>query len=192
MDKRICVLLAPGYEEIEALTPVDYLRRAGAMVDIVSTTEEITVPSAHQVLVQADTFLDDIKSDDYAMVIVPGGLPGVPNLIANEKVMAFLKEMHDKKKWVTSLCAGPAVLDAAGILAGKATTCYPGWEEKLKNFGSFSEDTVVVDGHVITARGAGAAGYFALALVEQLFGAEKAAEVKSAVVMDIVEKNLGL
>ena len=68
------------------------MRRAGAMVDIVSTTEEITVPSAHQVLVQADTFLDDIKSDDYAMVIVPGGLPGVPNLIANEKVMAFLKK----------------------------------------------------------------------------------------------------
>ena len=178
MDKRICVLLAPGYEEIEALTPVDYLRRAGAMVDIVSTTEE--------------TFLDDIKSDDYEMVVIPGGLPGVPNLIANEKVMTFLKEMHDKTKWVTSLCAGPAVLDAAGILAGKATTCYPGWEEKLKNIGSFSEDTVVVDGHVITARGAGAAGYFALALVEQLFGAEKASEVKSAVVMDIVEKNLGL
>ena len=192
MSKRICVLLAPGYEEIEALTPVDYLRRAGATVDIISTTDDITVPSAHQVLVQADCFLDDVVSDDYEMVVIPGGLPGVPNLIANEKVMTFLKEMHAKTKWVTSLCAGPAVLDAAGILAGKATTCYPGWEEKLKNIGSFSEDTVVVDGHVITARGAGAAGYFALSLVEQLFGAEKAAEVKSAVVMDIVEKNLGV
>ena len=192
MDKRVCVLLAPGYEEIEALTPVDYLRRAGAIVDIISTTDDIVVPSAHQVLVQADSFLDDIVSDDYEMVIIPGGLPGVPNLIANEKVMNFLKEMNNKTKWVTSLCAGPAVLDAAGILAGKATTCYPGWEEKMKNFGSFSEDTVVVDGHVITARGAGAAGYFSLALIEQLLGAEVAEKVKEAVVMDIVEKNLGV
>ena len=192
MDKRVCVLLAPGYEEIEALTPVDYLRRAGAIVDIISTTDDIVVPSAHQVLVQADSFLDDIVSDDYEMVIIPGGLPGVPNLIANEKVMNFLKEMNNKTKWVTSLCAGPAVLDAAGILAGKATTCYPGWEEKMKNFGSFSEDTVVVDGHVITARGAGAAGYFSLALIEQLLGTEAAEKVKEAVVMDIVEKNLGV
>ena len=192
MNKRVCVLLAPGYEEIEALTPVDYLRRAGVVVDIISTIDDIVVPSAHQVLVQADSFLDDIVSDDYEMVIIPGGLPGVPNLIANEKVMRFLKEMNNKTKWVTSLCAGPAVLDAAGILVDKATTCYPGWEEKMKNYGSFSEDTVVVDGHVITARGAGAAGYFALALIEQLLGADAAKKVKEAVVMDIVEKNLGV
>lgn len=192
MEKRVCVLLAPGYEEVEALTPVDYLRRAGATVDVISTTEDIVVPSAHQVMVQADSFLDDIKSDDYAMVVVPGGLPGVTNLIANEKVLAFLKAMNKDAKWVTSLCAGPAVLDAADVLVGKAATCYPGWEDKLKSIGAFSEETVVVDGHVITARGAGAAGYFALALVESLFGKEKADEVKKAVVMDIVEKNLGV
>lgn len=192
MENRVCVLLAPGYEEIEALTPVDYLRRAGVVVDVISTTEDIAVPSAHNVLVQADSFLDDIKADDYDMVVIPGGLPGVPNLIANEKVMAFLADMNAKNKWMTSLCAGPAVLDAAGILVDKACTCYPGWEEKLKKIGAFSEETVVVDGHVITARGAGAAGYFALALVEALKGEEKMKEVKSAVVMDIVEKNLGL
>lgn len=192
MENRVCVLLAPGYEEIEALTPVDYLRRAGVVVDVISTTEDIAVPSAHNVLVQADSFLDDIKADDYDMVVIPGGIPGVPNLIANEKVMAFLADMNAKNKWMTSLCAGPAVLDAAGILVDKACTCYPGWEEKLKKIGAFSEETVVVDGHVITARGAGAAGYFALALVEALKGEEKMKEVKSAVVMDIVEKNLGL
>lgn len=192
MENRVCVLLAPGYEEIEALTPVDYLRRAGVVVDVISTTEDIAVPSAHNVLVQADSFLDDIKADDYDMVVIPGGLPGVPNLIANEKVMAFLADMNTKNKWMTSLCAGPAVLDAAGILVDKACTCYPSWEEKLKKIGAFSEETVVVDGHVITARGAGAAGYFALALVEALKGEEKMKEVKSAVVMDIVEKNLGL
>ncbi len=186
MENRVCVLLAPGYEEIEALTPVDYLRRAGVVVDVISTTEDIAVPSAHNVLVQADSFLDDIKADDYDMVVIPGGLPGVPNLIANEKVMAFLADMNAKNKWMTSLCAGPAVLDAAGILVDKACTCYPSWEEKLKKIGAFSEETVVVDGHVITARGAGAAGYFALALVEALKGEEKMKEVKSAVVIDII------
>ena len=192
MEQRVCVLLAPGYEEVEALTPVEYLRRAGATVDIISTTSEITVPSAHQVLVQADSFLDDIRPEDYAMVVVPGGLPGVPNLIANEKVLAFVKAMADQGAWVTSLCAGPSVLDHAGVLVGKCTTCFPGWEGKLENIGSFSEDTVVIDSKVITSRGAGAAGYFALALVEALFDADKADEVKRAVVMDIVEKNLGL
>lgn len=192
MEQRVCVLLAPGYEEVEALTPVDYLRRASATVDIISTIEDITVPSAHQVLVQADSFLEDIKPEDYDMIVVPGGLPGVPNLIANEKVLAFVKAMADQGKWVTSLCAGPSVLDHAGVLVGKCTTCFPGWEGNLVNIGSFSEDTVVVDGKVITSRGAGAAGYFALALVEALYGEEKAAEVKSTVVMDIVEKNLGL
>ena len=192
MEKRVCVLLAPGYEEVEALTPVDYLRRAGVTVDIISTTDEITVPSAHQVLVQADSFLEDIKPEDYAMVVVPGGLPGVPNLLANEQVLRFVKAMDSQGKWVTSLCAGPAVLDACDVLVDKCTTCFPGWEKNLKAYGSFSEDTVVVDGHVITSRGAGAAGYFALTLVEKLCGAEKADEVKRAVVMDIVEKNLGL
>lgn len=192
MEQRVCVLLAPGYEEVEALTPVDYLRRAGVTVDIISTTDEIAVPSAHQVLVQADSFLEDIKPEDYAMVVVPGGLPGVPNLIANENVLAFVKAMADQDKWVTSLCAGPSVLDHAGVLVGKCTTCFPGWQDKLENIGSFSEDTVVKDGKVITSRGAGAAGYFALALVEALCGAEATEKVKAAVVMDIVEKNLGL
>lgn len=192
MEQRVCVLLAPGYEEIEALTPVDFLRRAGAMVDIISTIDDIAVPSAHRVLVQADAFLEDIKPDDYAMVVVPGGLPGVPNLLANEKVLAFVKAMYDQDKWVTSLCAGPSVLDACGILVDKCTTCYPGWEGNLKNIGSLSEDTVVKDGKVITSRGPGAAAYFALALVEALFGDEKAKALKGEVIIDIVEKNLGL
>lgn len=141
MEQRVCVLLAPGYEEVEALTPVDYLRRAGATVDIISTISEITVPSAHQVLVQADSFLDDIRPEDYAMVVVPGGLPGVPNLIANEKVLAFVKAMADQGAWVTSLCAGPSVLRSRRCARRKCTTCFPGWEGKLENIGSFSEDT---------------------------------------------------
>lgn len=191
MENRVCVLLAPGYEEVEALTPVDFLRRAGAIVDVVSTTSEIIVPSAHQVHIAADTFLEDIKAADYGMVIVPGGVPGVPNLVANKQVLTFLQEMAaDEHKWITALCAGPQVLDAAGLLQGKTATSYPTWKDKLETIGAYSEDSVVVDGQIITARGVGAAGYFALMLVEKLYGEEKALEIKSSVVMDLVEAQL--
>jgi 4-methyl-5(b-hydroxyethyl)-thiazole monophosphate biosynthesis len=192
MSKRVCVLLAPGYEEVEALTPVDYIRRAGMDVDVVSCTEDIIVPSAHQVNVACDTFLDDIKAQDYDMVVVPGGIPGVPNLCANDKVAQFLQAMNESGKWVTALCAGPKVLDHAGVLKGRCATCYPGWETKLETIADFKRETVVRDGNTITARGAGAAGYFALALVEALAGKEEADKVKKAVVMDIVERNLGV
>lgn len=190
MSERVCVLLAPGYEEVEALTPVDYLRRAGVTVDMVSTIEDIAVISAHDIIVQADTFLDDISADDYALVVIPGGIPGAPNLAANPKVLAFIQAMQARGQWISALCAGPMVLDRAGVLAGKRATCFPGYEKELPTAGSVLTDTVVVDGRVITSRGAGAAGYFSLALVEALCGSEKAAEVKKAVVMDIVEDNL--
>lgn len=192
MNKRVCVLLAPGYEEIEALTPVDYLRRAGAIVDIVSITEDITVESAHHVMVQADTFLADIVPDDYDLVVIPGGVPGVPNLIASQETLEFLRAMVAQDKWISALCAGPKVLDEAGLLNGKVATCYPTWKEKLTSIQCFSEEMVVVDGKIITACGVGAAGYFALMLIEKLFGKEKADEVKEAVVMNIVETNLGI
>lgn len=191
MAERICVLLAPGYEEVEALTPVDYLRRAGLNVDIISTIEEISVMSAHDVIVQADTFLEDIKPEDYNMIVIPGGVPGAPNLAANNQVLDFIREMDRQEKYIAALCAGPMVLDRAGVLTGKKATCFPGYEKELPTAGTVLEDTVVVDGRIITSRGAGAAGYFALALVEALVGKEKADEVKKAVVMDIVEENLG-
>ncbi|MFP5528555.1 DJ-1 family glyoxalase III [Peptococcus simiae] len=190
MDKRVCVLLAPGYEEVEALTPVDYLRRAGLVVDVVSTTEDIAVESSHKVIVQADTFLDDIQAKDYALVVIPGGLPGAPNLAANPKVIDLLQAVYAQGDYVAALCAGPIVLEKAGLLKGRACTCFPGVEDKLESKGTFKTDTVVRDDRVITSRGAGAAGYFSLALIEALVGPEKAAEVKKAVVMDIVEDNL--
>ena len=108
MDKRVCVLLAPGYEEVEALTPVDYLRRAGLVVDVVSTTEDIAVESSHKVIVQADTFLDDIQAKDYALVVIPGGLPGAPNLAANPKVIDLLQAVYAQGDYVAALCAGPS------------------------------------------------------------------------------------
>lgn len=190
MDKRVCVLLAPGYEEVEALTPVDYLRRAGVTVDVVSTVEDIAVESAHQVIVQADTFLEDIQAEEYAMVVIPGGLPGAPNLAANPGVISLLQKVYAQGDFVAALCAGPIVLEKAGLLKERACTCFPGVEDKLVSKGAFKTDTVVVDDRVITSRGAGAAGYFSLALVAALLGDEKAAEVKKAVVMDIVEDNI--
>lgn len=192
MNKRVCVLLAPGYEEVEALTPVDYLRRAGATVDIVSITDDITVESAHHVMVQADTFFADIVPEDYDMVVVPGGVPGVPNLIDNKNVLSFIRTMAENNKWISALCAGPKVLDEAGVLKDKVATCYPTWREKITTAKCVTDETVVTDGNVITACGAGAAGYFALTLVEKLFDNATAMDVKSGVIMDIVEKNLGV
>lgn len=190
--KRVCVLLAPGYEEIEALTPVDYLRRAGLTVDVVSTIEDIAVESAHQVMVQADTFLEDLRPEDYCCAVIPGGLPGAPNLAANESVIQFIQAVHAQGDVVAAICAGPIVLEKAGLLSGRQATCFPGVEEKLNSAAACLKDTVVADGQIITARGAGAAGYWSLALIAHLLGEEAAQKIKSAVVMDIVEENLGV
>ncbi len=190
MSNRICVFLAPGYEEVEALTPVDFLRRAGLTVDIVSTVEDITVESSHQVNVQADTFLEDINPDDYALVVIPGGLPGAPNLANNPEVIDFIQKMNAAGKDIAAICAGPIVLEKAGLLKGRRATCFPGVEEKLTSASECLTDTVVVDGNIITARGAGASGYLGLTLVERLAGKEAAEKVRTGTVMDIVEANL--
>lgn len=190
MKKRVCVLLAPGYEEIEALTPVDYLRRCDVMVDVVSTTDDVRVIGAHDIMVQADTFIDDIQAEDYAMVVIPGGLPGAENLKNDQRVIKLLQEVYGQGDYVAALCAGPMVLDHAGLLEGKKATCYPGFESELSTASAHLSDTVVVDDRVITSRGPAAANYFALALVEVLLGEERAEALKKDIVLDIVEENL--
>lgn len=189
MNNRVCVFLAPGYEEIEALTPINYLRRANFVVDIVSTTDDIAVEGAHRVVVQTDTFIDDIRSEEYAMLVIPGGLPGAPNLAANSKVIKFVQEMHQAEKFIAAICAGPTVLEKAGILKGRCTTCYPGVEEHLPSIKEYQREMVVRDGHIITGAGPGASGYFALALIEALAGKKVAEQIAKETIMDIVEEN---
>lgn len=187
MKKRICVLLAPGYEEVEALTPVDFFRRVGYQVDIVSTIEDVAVRSAHDVLIQADTFLEDIRPEDYILAVIPGGLPGATNLAADPAVIAFMQAVYRQDGYVAAICAGPQVLDEAGLLVNRHMTCYPGYEVHLSRYGTYEALPCVQDGRVITGRGPGASAYFALKLVEAVAGEEAAATLKKETIMDRVE-----
>lgn len=164
------LFLAPGFEEIEAITPVDLLRRAGIDVMTVAVGESRHVTGAHGITVEADLLLDDEDMTDAEMLIAPGGMPGAANLAASSKVCALFKAQAGRGAFVAAICAAPAVLLAPlGILEGKSATCYPGFEDDLIANGANHVDTRVVRaGNVITANGPSSAIPFALALVDAL------------------------
>lgn len=165
----IYVFLAEGFEEIEALTPVDCLRRAGKQVTTVGVGGKV-ITGAHQISVTADITLEALKLDrDLEMVILPGGMPGTLNLGQSEGVRQAVQFAADAGKWVAAICAAPSVLGKMGLLNGKKATCFPGFESELKG-ARVSHDPVVVDGKIVTARGAGVALEFGLKLVECLLG----------------------
>lgn len=167
MPKTAVVLLAEGFEEVEAIAPVDALRRAGVRVMLAGVSDKI-VKSSRNILVQVDISLKDIKELPDA-VIVPGGMPGSANLAKSEEVGEFLKKMDAAKKLIAAICAAPAVVLAPlGILNFKKATCYPGCEKDFSDKVAYLKDRVVVDGHFITSQGPGSALEFALAIVKEL------------------------
>ncbi len=169
MAKTAIVLLAEGFEEIEALAPVDVLRRAGIRVTIAGV-DASTVKSSRGVSVGTDMLLDQVIELSDA-VIVPGGMPGSTNLARSEKVSEFLKKMNESRKLIAAICAAPAVVLAPlGILDGKKATCYPGCEADFTPGTRYSAESVVTDGNVITSQGPGTALAFSLAIVEALAG----------------------
>ena len=172
MAKKVVILLAEGFEEVEAITPVDYLRRAGIEVQIAALGGNLAVTGSHGIQVNADiSFSGDGFPLDWDGVIVPGGGPGSDRLAASKEAGLFLKEMAGKGKWICAICAAPArVLAPLGLLAGKKFTCYPGEEGKVSG-AEWKEDRVVVDGNLITSRGPGTAGEFACAIIDRLNGA---------------------
>ena len=173
MSKKVLVILADGFEEIEAITPVDVLRRAGLEVTLAGLSGRV-ITGAHGIKFQADMTLDEYKDSPDAIVL-PGGMPGAKNLGESKKVTEIVKRMNSQKKIVGAICAAPALaLAPAGVLDGKKATCYPGFEQNFPASVSFSNERVVVDGNIITSRGPGSALEFALELVEQLAGKEKA------------------
>lgn len=183
---KVIVLLAEGFEEVEALTPVDYLRRMGVEVDMVALTENLIVEGAHGIKIIANKQIDEILDyDNYNGVIIPGGLPGAANLRDDDRVIKLVKEFNEKKRLVAAICAGPIVLARAGIIKGKYVTSYPGFEKDLQD-GKYKEDIVVQDGNIITARGPAIAVYFAIRISEYLQGAEKAEELKKSILLDLV------
>jgi 4-methyl-5(b-hydroxyethyl)-thiazole monophosphate biosynthesis len=184
---KVLVLLADGFEEVEALTCVDYIRRAGLDAIMVSTTGDINVRGAHGIQVKADKQLKDLKDVSYYRgLVIPGGLPGASNLRDNELVIKTVREFNENKKMIAAICAGPIVLEKAGILEGKKVTCYPGFGKELKG-AILKDDIVVKDGNIITSKGPATAVYFALEIIEYLHSGDKEKEVKKSILLDLVE-----
>lgn len=162
----IAVLLAPGFEEIEAITPIDVLRRAGFEVDVLGFSDQVT--GSHSITIQADkVWTGDLSA--YDMIVLPGGLPGANNLRDDDKLISALKASYKAGKWLAAICAAPKVLGRAGLLDGKRYTCFPGVETEIKQ-GEFVPEVVVEDGQIITGCGAGASLAFAYKLVDVLGG----------------------
>lgn len=180
--KKVLVPLAPGFEEIEALTIVDILRRAGAEVTVAGT-----VPGAIEgrsgIRVLPDTVMENIGAG-YDMIALPGGAVGAENLKKNEHVKSAIESLVQKGKTVAAICAAPAVLSALGVSRGRVVTSHPSVRGLLSKV-SISEERVVVDGNIITSQGPGTAMEFAFCLVETLFGKSKAIEVNKGVLARI-------
>ena len=162
--KKAAVLLADGFEEIEALTAVDLLRRARIYVDTISISDDYMVAGSHGINVQTEDLFDEVEFAEFDMLVLPGGMPGTLNLGADETVVKTIKRFAAEGKLVAAICAAPSVLGENHILEGKKATCHPGFEEKLLG-AQWLEQPVVVDGNVITSRGMGTAIAFALELV---------------------------
>lgn len=173
---KVAVLLAEGFETIEALTTVDILRRAGVECHTFAIKNQ-EVTTSHHITLKADkVFNDEIK--DYDVVVLPGGMPGAVNLRDDERVINLLKEFNSKNKIIAAICAGPISLGKAGISEGKNVTCYPGFEEQLGNC-NYQKELVVIDRNIITGRGPAAAIPFAFEILKQI-APEKVDEIKKA------------
>ena len=172
----IYVFLANGFEEIEALAPVDFLRRAGVDVKLVGVTGK-TCAGAHNIMVETDISVDEIKLDATLQgVVLPGGMPGADNLDKSDAVHKAVDYCVENNLVVSAICAAPFILGKKGILKGKNATCFPGFEEYLEGANVLT-DGVVTDGNVITAMGAGVAWEFGAAINAKITGEEKSNDI---------------
>lgn len=179
---NVLVPLAQGCEELEAVTVIDLLRRAGITV-VTAGLDAGPVTASRGVRLIPDTDLDSALKQDYDMVVLPGGLPGADHLDSDPRVRELLTKMANSEKFTAAICAAPKVLASAGLLSGKRVTGYPGIFDKLDVAGlNYMEQSVVTDGKVITSRGPGTAMDFALQLIEILAGSDKRDEVEKALV----------
>ena len=175
----IAVLLADGFEEIEALTPLDMLRRAGLEVLTVGITSKIVVGS-HGISVICDKLPEEVDLDMISTVILPGGMPGSLNLDASPFTDAILESVNARGGRIAAICAAPLLLGRRGLLEGRRATCYPGFEGELAG-ATVTDESVVTDGNITTARGMGVALEFSKELISLLVTKEKAEELSSAI-----------
>ena len=178
---KTAIFLADGFEEIEALTVVDLLRRAGIDITTASIMGRKNVTGSHNITVEADALLEDIDFDSTDMIILPGGMPGTTNLGACAPLVEKIKEFDAKEKMLCAICAAPTVYGKLGLLKGKKACCYPGCEVDLLG-ADVQTSTVTKDSHFITSRGMGTAIDFGLAIIEHFQGKENASAMSRKIV----------
>ncbi len=181
--KTVLVLLAPGFEEIETITVVDILRRAGARVTL-AATQQGSLEGSRGIRVLPDDLLDNVLQKDFDLVVLPGGQPGTDNLKKDARVAQLLKKRHSLNKNIAAICAAPLVLKHAGILGNCRVTSHPSVQNSMQS-NNYKEERVVVDGHIITSQSPGTAMEFSLKLVEILFGKERRDLVNKGVLAKI-------
>jgi 4-methyl-5(b-hydroxyethyl)-thiazole monophosphate biosynthesis len=180
--KKVLIHFANGFEEIEAITPVDVLRRAGCEVVTVSITGNHEVEGAHGLKILTDKLFVESDYDHADLILLPGGQPGSDNLNKHEGLKKQIIAFHRQGKMVTAICAAPLVLGSTGILKGRKATCYPGVEPQLTGATCTGND-VEIDGNIITGKGPGVALKFSLILVEKLVNHQKADELRKAMIV---------
>lgn len=174
---KVYAFLATGFEEVEALAVIDLLRRAAVEVDMISVTGDLRVTGAHNIEIKADKLFEEADFKNIDLLFLPGGMPGTHNLDTHEGLLEKIIEFDKEEKYIAAICAAPSVFGHLGILKDRYATCYPGFEKELIG-AKVTNDKVVVDGHIITARGMGTAIDLGLQLISILVD-EKTAEEKA-------------
>ena len=178
-QKRVLVLLAPGFEELEAVTIIDILRRAGLEV-ITAGTISGPISSARNIRISPDTSLDKVSNEVFDLIVLPGGVDGTENLAKDPRVIEILRRQIDSGRLLGAICAAPTVLDRHGLAQGKNITCHPTCRDAIHK-ARLSGDRVVQDGQLVTSQGPGTAIEFAYKLVELLIGKDKVSEINKGV-----------
>ena len=181
--KKVLVPIAPGFEEIETITVVDILRRAGARVVMAGTVGGV-LEGSRGIKIEPDELLDSIMEDDFELICLPGGQPGTDNLKKDIRIENLLKKMLKQDKLIAAICAAPIILKKANILENQFITCHPSVQSEFKSE-NYLFDRVVVDGNLITSQSPGTAMEFALKLVEILFGSNRLKKVNQGILAQI-------
>ena len=176
----VYILLAEGFEEMEALVPADLLRRAGIETALVGLDAPV-VTGGHGIAVKTDLLLEQADPACTDMLVLPGGLGGVNTMAASPAAKAFIRGVYDMDRRIAAICAAPTLLAQMGILDGRSAVCYPGMEDKMSTATVLPEQAVVVDGRIVTSRAAGTAYEFGFALVELLSDFTKAEEIRNGI-----------
>lgn len=186
--KKVVVLLAEGFEEIEALSVVDILRRAGVVCHMCSIGEKM-VSGAHKIKIEADLLFDETDFDDYDALVLPGGMPGSSYLRDDKRVIDIVKKYNKEGKIIGAICAAPIVLERAGIIDERVITSYPSEKETLKA-SRYVEELVAVDNNLITSRGPATALYFAYEILNKLGDCDEAVNLKEGMLLNFAESKI--